>query len=256
MYVCLISLRTLPETMKRTIRYVIVTLVFVLSGWHVQAKELVDLLLVLAADVSRSIDTSKFKLQREGYAAAFNDARGVNVITSGLHRQIAVCFVEWSGASSQRLVIDWTLIKDLDSARQFGDQLLEIPRSYADSTSISGGLDCALAQFAGAPFDAPRRTIDVSGDGNNNSGRDVHSARDEAIGAGITINGLVILTDQPLSWGSEHTNPPGGLEKYYSDRWARCFCPGRKGLQFLWQFAHQKIDRGNCADRAARQSST
>lgn len=115
------------------------------------------------------------------------------------------------------LVIDWTLIKDLDSARQFGDQLLEIPRSYADSTSISGGLDFALAQFAGAPFDAPRRTIDVSGDGNNNSGRDVHSARDEAIGAGITINGLVILTDQPLSWGSEHTNPPGGLEKYYRD---------------------------------------
>ena len=101
MYVCLISLRTLPETMKRTTRYVIVTLVFALSGWHVQAKELVDLLLVLAADVSRSIDTDKFKLQREGYAAAFNDARVVNIITSGLYGQIAVCFVEWSGASSQ-----------------------------------------------------------------------------------------------------------------------------------------------------------
>src|SRR5262249_40772443 len=180
MYVCLISLRTLPETMKRTIRYVIVTLVFALSGWHVQAKELVDLLLVLAADVSRSIDTDKFKLQREGYAAAFNDARVVNIITSGLYGQIAVCFVERSGASSQRLVIDWTPIKDLDSARQFGDQLLEIPCSFADSTSISGGLDFALAQFAGAPFDAARRTIDVSGDGNNNSGRDVRSARDEA----------------------------------------------------------------------------
>jgi len=93
------------------IRYVIVAFVFALSGWHVQAKEPVDLLLVLAADVSRSIDTDKFKLQREGYTAAFNDARVVNVITSGLHRQIAVCFVEWSGASSQRLVIDWTLIK-------------------------------------------------------------------------------------------------------------------------------------------------
>ena len=201
--------------MKRTIRYVIVAFVFALSGWHVQAKEPVDLLLLLAADVSRSIDTDKFKLQREGYAAAFNDARVVNVITSGLHGQIAVCFVEWSGASSQRLVIDWTLIKDLDSARQFGDQLLEIPRSFADSTSISGGLDFALAQFAGAPFDAARRTIDVSGDGNNNSGRDVRSARDEAVGAGITVNGLVILTD-PL-WASEHTNPPGGLENYYRE---------------------------------------
>jgi Protein of unknown function (DUF1194) len=203
--------------MKRMIRYVIVAFVFALSGWHVQAKEPVDLLLVLAADVSRSIDTHKFKLQREGYAAAFNDARVVNVITSGLHGRIAVSFVEWSGASSQRLVIDWTLIKDLDSARQFGDQLLEIPRSFADSTSISGGLDFALAQFAGAPFDAARRTIDVSGDGNNNSGRDVRSARDEAVGAGVTVNGLVILTDQPPSWASEHTNPPGGLEKYYRD---------------------------------------
>lgn len=203
--------------MKRMIRYVIVAFVFALSGWHVQAKEPVDLLLVLAADVSRSIDTDKFKLQREGYAAAFNDARVVNVITSGLHGQIAVCFVEWSGASLQRVVIDWTLIKDLDSARQFGDQLLEIPRSFADSTSISGGLDFALAQFAGGPFDAARRTIDVSGDGNNNSGRDVRSARDEAVGAGVTVNGLVILTNQPPLWTSEHTNPPGGLEKYYRD---------------------------------------
>src|SRR5262249_57118103 len=118
-----------------------------------------------------------------------NDARVVDVITSGLHGQIAVCFVEWSGASSQRLVIDWTLIKDLDSARQFGDQLLEIPRSYADSTSISGGLDFALAQFAGAPFDAPRRTIDVSGDGHNNSGSDGRSARVRPIGPWLTING-------------------------------------------------------------------
>jgi hypothetical protein len=203
--------------MTRTICHFIVALVLTLSGWngHVQAKELVDLLLVLAADVSRSVDADKLKLQREGYAAAFSDSRVINTITSGPRGGIAVCFVEWSGASSQRLVIDWTLIKDFDSARQFGDQLLEIPRSFADSTSISGGLDFALAQFAGAPFDAARRTIDVSGDGNNNSGRDVRSARDEAVAAGVTVNGLVILTDQPPPWASEHTNPPGGLEKYY-----------------------------------------
>jgi Protein of unknown function (DUF1194) len=203
--------------MTRTICHFIVALVLTLSGWngHVQAKELVDLLLVLAADVSRSVDADKFKLQREGYAAAFSDSRVINTITSGPRGGIAVCFVEWSGASSQRLVIDWTLIKDFDSARQFGDQLLEIPRSFADSTSISGGLDFALAQFAGAPFDAARRTIDVSGDGNNNSGRDVRSARDEAVAAGVTVNGLVILTDQPPPWASEHTSPPGGLEKYY-----------------------------------------
>jgi hypothetical protein len=114
-------------------------------------------------------------------------------------------------------VIDWTPIEDVGSGKQFADQLLEIPRSLADSTSISGGIDFALAQFARAPFGAERRTIDVSGDGNNNSGRDVRLARDEAVAADVTVNGLVILTDARFSWSSEHTNPPGGLEKYYRD---------------------------------------
>jgi hypothetical protein len=209
---------TLPGVMTRTIRCFIVAFVLCLSGWNAaQAKEPVDLLIALAADVSRSIDPDKFKLQREGYAAAFSDHRVVNVITSGPHGRIAVCFIEWSGPDSQRVVIDWIPIKDLGTARQFGDQLLEIPRSFADSTSISGGIDFALAQFARAPFDAKRRTIDVSGDGNNNSGRDVRLVRDEAVAAGVTVNGLVILTDARFSWSSEHTNPPGGLEKYYRD---------------------------------------
>ena len=95
--------------------------------------------------------------------------------------------------------------------------MLEIPRSFANSTSISGGVDFALAQFARAPFDAQRRTIDVSGDGNNNNGRDVRLARDEAVAAEVTVNGLVILTDERFSLSPEHTNPPGGLEKYYRD---------------------------------------
>ena len=213
----LLGFRDPPEAMKKTIRHFIVAFVFVLSGWNVQAKELVDLLLVLAADVSRSIDADKFELQREGYAAAFSDSRVINVITSGRQGRIAVCFVEWSDANSQRLVIDWTLIKDLVSGRQFGDQLHEIPRAFASSTSVSGGIDFALAQFARAPFDAKRRTIDVSGDGTNNSGRDVRLARDEAVAAGVTINGLVILTDERFSLGPEHTNPPDGIEKYYRD---------------------------------------
>ena len=210
---------TLPGVMTRTIRCFILAFVLSLSGWnaHAQAKEPVDLLLALAADVSRSIDADKFKLQREGYAAAFSDPRVVNAIASGLHRRIAVCFIEWSDPGSQRLVIDWTPIEDLGTAKQFGDQLLELPRSFAHSTSISGGIDFALAQFARAPFDAKRRTIDVSGDGNNNSVRDVRLARDEAVAAGVTVNGLVILTDARFSWSSEHTNPPGGLEKYYRE---------------------------------------
>ena len=112
-------------------------------------------------------------------------------------------------------MIDWTLIDGPKAAQEFGDRLLESPRSFADRTSISGGIDFAVAQFARAPFAAERRTIDVSGDGTNNAGRDVTLARDEALALGITINGLVILSETPLPWNPEHTNPPGGLANYY-----------------------------------------
>ena len=93
--------------------------------------------------------------------------------------------------------------------------MLELPRAFADRTSISAGIDFAMAQFERSPFTAPRRTIDVSGDGTNNSGRDVAPARDEALAKGVTINGLVILSETPLPWNPEHTNPPGGLGEYY-----------------------------------------
>jgi hypothetical protein len=181
------------------------------------AAEKVDLLLVLAADVSRSVDARKFQLQREGYAAALADPRVLKAITSGPNGRIAVCLVEWSGMSSQKVVIDWTLIDGPKAAQQFGDRLLETPRSFADRTSISGGISFALAQFPRAPFEAARRTIDVSGDGTNNSGNDVHQARNEATGLGVTINGLAILSEHPLPWNPEHTNPPGGLARYYRE---------------------------------------
>ena len=181
------------------------------------AGETVDLLLVLAADVSRSVDAQKFQLQREGYATALSDPRVLNAIRSGVNGRIAVALVEWSGMGSQKLVIGWTLIDGAQAAQQFGDRLLETPRSFADRTSISGGIDFALAQFTRAPFDSSRRTIDVSGDGTNNSGRDVKEARNEAVNRGVTINGLVILSEHPLPWNPEHTNPPGGLAKYYRD---------------------------------------
>jgi hypothetical protein len=180
-----------------------------------RAGEPVDLLLVLAADVSRSVNQPKFQLQREGYAQAIADKRVLEAVSSGRHRRIAVCFVEWSGVSAQRLVIDWTIIDGPDSARKFGDQLLELPRSFAERTSISGGIDFSMMMLERAPFSAARQTIDVSGDGTNNSGRDVTLARDEAVAKGVTINGLVILSDRPMAWNPEHTNPPGGLENYF-----------------------------------------
>jgi Protein of unknown function (DUF1194) len=179
------------------------------------AAEQVDLLLVLAADVSRSVDSGKFQLQREGYAAAISDPRVLDAIRSGRNGRIGLTFVEWSGVGSQRVLIDWTTIGDSEQAKGFGDRLLEAPRSFADRTSISGAIEFAMGQLARAPYEATHRTIDVSGDGTNNAGRDVTLARDEALAKGVTINGLVILSETPLAWNPDHTNPPGGLDNYY-----------------------------------------
>jgi hypothetical protein len=186
-----------------------------ISAARAEGQEPVDLLLVFAADVSRSIDQAKFQLQRKGYAAALADKRVLEAITTGRNKRVAVAFVEWSGVSSQKVLIDWTLIDGEDAAKKFGDQLVELPRSFAERTSIAGGIDFAMAALARAPYKAPRRTIDISGDGTNNSGRDVTLARDEAVAQGVTINGLVILSERPMAWNPEHTNPPGGLANYY-----------------------------------------
>jgi hypothetical protein len=181
------------------------------------AEDDVDLLLVMSADVSRSVDATKFQLQRNGYAQAITNPRVLKAIQSGPHGSIGVTFVEWSGVGAQKVIIDWTRISDSKSAQDFASQIVEAQRPFADRTSISGGIDFSLSQLERAPFKAQRRTIDVSGDGTNNSGRDVALARDEAVAKGITINGLVILSDRPIPWNPDHTNPPGGLEKYYRD---------------------------------------
>jgi hypothetical protein len=181
------------------------------------ASEQADLLLVLSADVSRSVNAEKFKLQREGYAAAFSDSRVIQAMTSGPLGRTAVIFVEWAGHGEEKVVIDWTLVQDANSARAFGDALLEAPRSFAGRTSISTGIDFAMKQFERAPYRADRRIIDISGDGTHNSGRDVRAARDNAVAQGVTINGVVILSEIPLPTFPEHTHPPGGLENYYRE---------------------------------------
>jgi hypothetical protein len=205
--------------LSQALRALLVSVIVGLLGVASPAtgQEQVDLLLVLASDVSRSVDSTKFQLQRDGYAAAFSDARVLEAITSGRRGRIAVCFIEWSGSAAQKVVIDWTVIKDAESGRQFGDKLVELPRSFAERTSISGGIDFSMIQLDRSPYDAGRRTIDVSGDGTNNSGRDVRSARDDAVAKDVTINGLVILSERPLSWNPDHTHPPGGLQNYYRD---------------------------------------
>src|SRR6266702_4013443 len=189
------------RTVIRRIRHTCFALVALLSiGQPPAEAENADLLLVLAADVSRSIDVAKFQLQREGYASAITNPQVLDAIRSGPTGRIAVCFLEWSGVASQRLVIDWTLIGDPESARHFSDGIVEAPRSFADRTSISAGIDFAMEQLERAPFTSKRRAIDVSGDGTNNSGRDAGAARDDAIVKGVTLNGLVILSETPLVW--------------------------------------------------------
>jgi hypothetical protein len=199
------------------LRIVLAVLALSLATLSARAAETVDLLLVLAADVSRSVDQPKFQLQRDGYAAAITDERVMNAIMSGANRRIAICFVEWSGAGAQKVVIDWMIIDGLDAARKFSDALAEAPRSFADRTSISGAIDFSMDMLARAPFEAQRRTIDISGDGTHNSGRGLLAAREDALAKGVTINGLVILSERPLPWNPEHTNPPGGLAKYFQD---------------------------------------
>jgi len=177
----------------------------------------VDLQLVLAADVSRSVDAEEFKLQREGYAAAFNDPRVLRAIKSGPLGKIAVCFVEWSGEWAQQMVVGWTVIEDEESAAGFGAALLTVPRPFADRTAIGMAIDYAAAQFNRSGHQSQRRTIDVSGDGTNTNGKLPAVARDQAVAQGIVINGLVILSPEPMPWNPMHTHPPGGLANYYRE---------------------------------------
>jgi Protein of unknown function (DUF1194) len=202
----------------RIFRYVLALATLVASQTSlVRAAEQVDLLLVLAMDVSRSMDQAKFLLQRQGYAAAISNPQVLNAIKSGAHQRIAVCFIDWSGPFEQKLVIDWSVIDGPATASRFGDLIAESPRSFYNSTSIGSGINFAVAQIARSSFEAERHAIDVSGDGTNNAGPDVQFFRDQAVAKGILVNGLVILTDIELAPNPRHTNPPGGIEKYYRD---------------------------------------
>lgn len=205
--------------MRHLVRSALLGLVLLASGFTDAARtaEKVDLLLVLASDVSRSVTPEKFKLQRDGYASAIANPRVLDAIKGGRNGRIAVLFLEWSGTTNQKVVIDWTIIDGEKAAQAFATRLLEEPRAFADRTSISSGIEAAMAELDKAPLESERQTIDVSGDGTNNAGRDVSAVRDQALGKGIVINGLVILSDSPMPWNPEHTNPPGGLAKYYRD---------------------------------------
>jgi hypothetical protein len=179
--------------------------------------EQVDLLLVLAADVSRSIDDGEFNLQRKGYAQAMTDPRVLRAIAGGRHHAIAITFIEWAGAPEQNVVVDWTVVRDEEGAGAVAATMLSAQRSFLGRTSISAAIDFSMERLAAAPAETDKRIIDISGDGTNNSGRAVTEARDQAVAAGITINGLAIINTQANPGYAFHTQPPGGLPKYYEE---------------------------------------
>ena len=159
--------------------------------------ESVDLALVLAVDVSGSIDSERFAIQRNGYAAAFDNASVIDAIASGAHGAIAVTYVEWSGPGHQQQMVGWTVINDARSSSAFSTAISKTERIYSDWTSISGVIDFAVNLLRRSGIEADREVIDISGDGPNNSGRSIADARDAALAAGITINGLPILALEP-----------------------------------------------------------
>ncbi len=179
--------------------------------------ETVDLLLVLAADVSRSIDEVEFNLQRKGYAAAMTDPQVLRAIVGGRNHAIAVTFIEWSGAVDQNIVVDWTVVRDEEAAGSVAATMLTAPRSFLGRTAIGAAIDFAMERIAAAPAEADKRIIDISGDGTNNAGRAVTEARDDAIAAGATINALAIINTQANPGYAFHTQPPGGLPKYFEE---------------------------------------
>jgi hypothetical protein len=177
----------------------------------------VDVALVLVTDVSRSIDDSEFALEKNGYASAFTSQKVLEAIQGGPAGRIAVAYVEFASSFEVRTVLDWTVIRDKGSAQAFADRLTAAPRSFWGRTAISAGIDQAVQLLAESGMTAARHVIDVCGDGTNNAGREAGDARDDAVKAGITINGLAIINDHPVSWTFAHVQPPGGLANYYRE---------------------------------------
>lgn len=179
------------------------------------AKPYVDLELVLAVDVSLSMDFDEQRLQRDGYVAAFRDHKLLKAIQSGPNGRIAVTYVEWAGAGIQSVVIPWRIIGKAADAQAFADALAEKPIRRARMTSISGVIQVAKNLFAQSPVQGLRRVIDVSGDGPNNSGGRVDAARDRLVAAGVVVNGLAIRIKSGVGGYSLFDLPD--LDVYYKD---------------------------------------
>ncbi len=171
----------------------------------------VDLELILAIDVSRSMTPRELEIQRRGYAEALVSDDVVQAIGLGPHGQIALMYVEWAGYYSQRQIVDWSLIRTREDAKAFAERLTADFNEALRRTSISGIIEYAIPRFEQNGYDGQRHVIDISGDGPNNQGRPVLSARADAEARNITINGLPLMTREGM--GSQwHLDD---LDQYY-----------------------------------------
>lgn len=174
----------------------------------------VDLELVLAVDISRSMDDEEQQLQRDGYVAAFRHPEVLRAILSGRYRRIAVAYVEWAGTNRFFLTVPWTLIDGAQTANAFANRLAAMPLQEASRTSISGALEFSSRQFEGSGYEGLRRVIDISGDGPNNMGPRVDVVREEVVARGIIINGLPLILRPSFMAGFDKVEE---LAYYYED---------------------------------------
>lgn len=173
----------------------------------------VDVELVLAVDVSFSMDPDEQALQRDGYREALTSGEFLGALRQGTNGRIAVTYVEWAGANDQKVVMPWRLIDGPAGAQAVADEIGRQPTRRAYRTSISGGLLFAAHLFEESAYHGLRRVIDVSGDGTNNQGQLVTVARDEVVARGITVNGLPIMLKAPEPGSIDIAD----LDIYYED---------------------------------------
>ncbi|WP_206454924.1 DUF1194 domain-containing protein [Aurantimonas marina] len=178
-----------------------------------QDGQKVDVELVLAVDVSWSMDHGEQEIQREGYVAAFRSPAVQRAILEGGYGRVAVTYIEWAGMFSQSVIVPWTLIDSKASAEAFAYRLASEEPERQRRTSIASAIDFIVPMFDRNGFDGRRRVVDISGDGPNNQGRVVTAARDAAVARGITINGLPLMT----SGGGFGWSSIPDLDRYYTD---------------------------------------
>jgi hypothetical protein len=173
----------------------------------------VDVELVLAVDISYSMDFDELALQRDGYIQALTSKDFIDALRGGAHGKIAVIYIEWAGTHEQTIVVPWTLIDGKASAEAFTAKLAAAPVRRTYRTSISGGLIFSAAQFGTSDFKGLRKVIDISGDGTNNQGPMIEPTRDDIVAKGIIINGLPLMLKAPTGSMLDINN----LHEYYED---------------------------------------